>query len=730
MITLVDALLKKNLITAENVEDAKIKQIGAKKPLHELLVEMEFLDEEDLIQTASEVYKLPVANLSNEKIEEAILKKIPSDKAKQYGIFPLRYENGQLLVAMSNPQDVIAIDHLSMLVEVKIKPLLVRKSEIASYIERYYRLDDSIYDLMKNISEQARIEIIKDDEIFDANKMHHVSASGREDHSPAVKLGNVILYDAIRSRASDIHIEPFEKFVEVRYRVDGNLRNIMKVPIDLYGHLVVRVKILTNLDISETHKAQDGRCSLLVNDRKVDLRISVIPTFFGEKMVLRLLDKKEAQVELEHLGFYEDDLNIIKRMVRKPQGMILVTGPTGSGKTSTLYAALSHIKSETKNIVTIEDPVEYLMQGINQIQVNPFKDVTFATGLRSILRQDPNVILVGEIRDLETAEIAFRASLTGHLVFSSVHTNHALSTIIRLMDIGLEPYLIASSVILIVAQRLVRTICPYCKAEVIDLKQKQELYEKFGLFIQQNKINHFFFGKGCDRCCYTGFLGRTVISEILRIDEQLSNLISNGAHQAEMSKVAKANGMRSLAESGIRKVVEGLTTIEEVESVCDVRDVGVKDDEAGFFPAATSEEKKERTAGADDLQRALNERFTILIVDDEEDIRKILRARLLKEGYSILEALNGEQGVKMAYQKKPHLVIMDIMMPVLDGVSATRKIKNYLATASIPVVMLTAKTDSASEIEALDAGADDYVSKPFNAEKLLARIRMLLKRCS
>jgi type IV pilus assembly protein PilB len=728
MMTLIDALLKKKLITQENVEDAKIRQIGAKKPLQDLLVEMEFLSEEDLIQTASEFYKLPITKLPAERVEVSVLKRIPSDKAKQYGVFPLRYEDGTLLVAMSNPQDVIAIDHLSMLVNAKIKPLLARKSEINSYIERYYLLDDSIYDLMKNISEQDDIKIIKDNEMLDRNKMHDVSAHLEVDHSPAVKLGNVILYDAIRARASDIHIEPFERFVEVRYRVDGNLRNIMKVPKELYPNLGVRVKILSNLDISETRKAQDGRCSILVNDRKVDLRISVIPTFFGEKFVVRLLDKKEAQVDLENLGFYEEDLAILKQMIRKPQGMILVTGPTGSGKTSTIYAALGHIKNEKKNIVTIEDPVEYLMQGINQIQVNPFKDVTFATGLRSILRQDPNVILVGEIRDLETAEIAFRASLTGHLVFSSVHTNDALATIVRLMDIGLEPYLIASSLILIVAQRLVRTICPYCKSEVTDPKQKEELYQKFGLFIQQNKIDKFFFGKGCERCCYTGFLGRTVISEMVKIDEQLSTLISGKAHQADMLKVARASGMRTLAESGIRKVLEGLTTIEEVETVCDVREIAPAAPHEKDLPLTTSEGKQDISAVAGDLKRAVSSPITVLIVDDEEDIRKVLKARLTKEGYKVLEATNGEEGVKIAYQQKPSLIIMDIMMPILDGISATKKIKNYLETVSIPIVMLTAKTDSASEIEALDAGADDYVSKPFDSEKLLARIRMLLKR--
>jgi len=725
MTTLLDALLKKKLITAENIEDAKARKIGAKKPLHELLVEMEFLNEDDLIRTASEVFKLPAANLAQEHIDEAVLKDIPSEKAKQYGVFPLRYEDNCLVVAMSNPQDIVALDHLGMLVNRKIKPVLARKSEITNFIERYYLLDDSVYDLVKSITDDSNVEVIKEGD-DSTQKTHDVSILLDGDHSPAVKLVNLILADAIRSRASDIHIEPFERFVEVRYRIDGNLRNIMKVPADLCPYLIVRLKILTDLDISETRKTQDGRCSVLINGRKVDLRISVIPTFFGEKMVLRLLDKKEAQIDLDSLGFYEDDLKIIRQLIRKPQGMVLVTGPTGSGKTSTLYAAISHIKNEAKNIVTIEDPVEYLIDGVSQIQVNPVKNVTFANGLRSILRQDPNIILVGEIRDLETAEIAFRASLTGHLVLSTVHTNNALATIVRLLDIGLEPYLIGSSLILIVAQRLVRTICPYCKAEVTSPEQRQELQEKFGLFIQKNKIEKFFYGKGCERCCYTGFLGRTAIGEVLKIDERLSDLISRNAPQAEMLKVAHETGLRTLADSGIRKILEGVTTIDEVEGVCDMPD---ESEAVAPTPKAMStQEQKDAEEVAGGLRRALNKRFTILVVDDEDDIRRVLKVRLAKEGYDVIEANNGEQGIKMAYQKKPSLILMDIMMPVLDGVSATLKIKTHLETAAIPVVMLTAKTDSASEIESLDAGADDYICKPFDPEKLLARIRMLLKR--
>jgi len=734
MTTLIETLLKEKLITFDNLQDAEVKQVGAQKPIHELLVEMGFLKEEDLLRVASKVFNLPALSLDSEKVEPEALKLIAYDKAKRYGAFPLRIQDNKLILAMSNPQDVTVIDDLSAIVGMGVTPVLAKKSDIAKCIEKYYLVDDSIYDLMKNIVDDTKVELIKegkeDQSFLDADVL-------KGDRSPVVKLANLILSDAVKSRASDIHIEPYEDFVEVRYRIDGYLKNIMKIPVKMHSSLVVRIKILSDLDISETRKPQDGRCSILIHDRKIDLRISIIPTFHGEKIVIRLLDKSQEKKYIEQLGMDQRDLSAFKEAIHKPQGMVLVTGPTGSGKTSTLYAALGFIKNETKNIVTIEDPIEYLTEGINQIPVNLAKNVTFASGLKSILRQDPNVILVGEIRDLETAEIAFRASLTGHLVFSTLHTNNAVSTVIRLLDLGLEPYLIGSSLSMIVAQRLVRIVCPSCRQEIIDSQEKREMHEKFGLFIQKYKIEKLYKGPGCETCNYTGFLNRTAIFEILKVSEKIKKLVSEKASEDAIVKFAKEEGFRTLAEAGVEKVKSGITTIEEVERVCGIPEMVAfersqkesrKEEGSASVSAPSDSVPRDVNEVADELRKAVNKRYTILIVDDEPDIRTVLTMCFQSYGYNVIEAQDGEEGVKKAYREKPSLIIMDVMMPKMDGVTATKKIRTHLETASIPIVMLTAKSDKTSEIEGLDAGADDYINKPFDRDKLLARVRMLLRK--
>ncbi|MDP8266880.1 MAG: type II/IV secretion system protein [Candidatus Aceula meridiana] len=734
MTTLIEALLKEKLITFDNLQDAEAKQIGAQKPIHELLVEMDFLKEEDLLRVASKVFNLPAISLDNEKIDSQALKLVQYDKAKRYGAFPLRVQEGKLVLAMSNPQDVTVLDDLSAIAGMGVTPVLAKKNDIAECIDKYYLVDDSIYDLMKNIVDDTKVELVKegkeDQSFLDADVL-------KGDRSPVVKLANLILSDAVKSRASDIHIEPYEDFVEVRYRIDGYLKNIMKIPVKMHSSLVVRIKILSDLDISETRSPQDGRCSILIHERKVDLRISIIPTFHGEKIVIRLLDKSQEKKYIEQLGMEPGDLSAFKEAIQKPQGMVLVTGPTGSGKTSTLYAALGFIKSETKNIVTIEDPIEYLTEGINQIPVNPAKNVTFASGLKSILRQDPNVILVGEIRDLETAEIAFRASLTGHLVFSTLHTNNAVSTVIRLLDLGLEPYLIGSSLAMIVAQRLVRIICPGCRQEITDAQEVRQMHEKFGIFIQRYKLEKLYKGAGCETCNYTGFLNRTAIFEILKVSEKVKKLISEKASEDEIMKAARESRFRTLAEAGGEKARSGVTTIEEVERVCGIQEIDfdIQPKESyqgtkGSDGEKTSLESSPREVNevANELRKAVNKRHTVLIVDDEPDIRTILTVCFESCGYNVIEAEDGEEGVKKAYRDKPSLIIMDVMMPKMDGVTATKKIRSHLETASIPIVMLTAKSDKTSEIEGLDAGADDYVNKPFDRDKLLARVRMLLRK--
>ena len=700
MNSLIQKLIKENFITKEQVDDARDKQIGAKKPLQELLVDMGFISEESLMEVLSRIYNMPVVKLEEEECDESVLSILSWKKAKHYGVFPLRKEENNLVLAMSNPQDIIAIDDIKIITELEINPVLCTKTDISKFIDEHYRLDDSLYDILKNVTDDKKIELIKDAAL---GKGEYTVQAFKGDESAMVRLTNLILHDAVLARASDIHIEPQEANVEIRYRVDGDLKDVMRIPRNLQAPLASRIKILSNLDIAETKKSQDGRVKVLIKSRKIDLRISVIPIYYGEKIAIRLLDMKEAKIDLNKIGFTNEDLSTFKDAISKPQGMILSTGPTGSGKTSSLYAALNFIKNETKNIITIEDPIEYLIEGINQMQINPIKDISFANSLKNILRQDPNIILVGEIRDHETAEIAFRSSLTGHLVFSTLHTNNAISSVIRLKDIGLEPYLIASSLNLIVAQRLVRVICSNCK-ELFEPNESVKV--KFESVIRQFNINKFFKGKGCEKCGYTGFFGRTAIFEVLKITDRIKKLITDNLSEDVIFQEAIKDGFKTLVESGMRKVAEGVTTLEEIEKVCDVMNL----EEKIVTPKIEHDGVK------------------ILVADDEEDIRKMVNKRLTDAGYDVVLVNNGREAVECAYKEIPDLIVMDIMMPEMDGFEATKILKSRLETASIPVVMLTAKKDKESELQGLDAGADDYITKPFDHEKLLARIKMLLNR--
>jgi len=576
---LTEALIGKKLITLTQLSDAKEERNNgmAGMPLQRVLIEKGFVREDDVIEVYSKVFDIHVFNPDKDKVDSSASKLISDKTAKHYGVFPVRKEGNILILAMTNPSDILAIDNIAIMAKMRVKPILAKRSDIKKCIDKYYDSDDDLYDILKSV-EVPKIEVARSDEsedgIFDLK-------TNRFKSSVAVRLANFILCDAIKHRASDIHIEPHDNIVLVRYRVDGKLKNMTKVPRSLHSALVARIKILTKLDITEKTKPQDGRVRIVVDDRKIDLRIATMPTFYGEKIAIRLLDTKEARVELGKLGFHREELITFRGALCRQQGMILVTGPTGSGKTSTLYAALNYMKNETKNIITIEDPIEYLIDGINQMQVNPIKDITFANGLRNILRQDPNVILVGEIRDRKAAEIAFRAALTGHLVFSSLHTNNAVSSITRLLDIGLEPSAVASSLIMIVSQRLVRLICPKCKEPCLP---NNKALEKFSTYIDRLGITDFYRGRGCKHCNFTGYLGRTAIFEILQVNDKIKNLIANKASEDMIFNEAKKNYLRPLVESGMEKVDKGLTTLEEIATCVDV----------------VSKKKKSKPAGKDD----------------------------------------------------------------------------------------------------------------------------------
>jgi len=700
MITLLLALIKEKLISEEQLNEAKIKNIGAKKPIQELLVEMGFIKEEDLIKVASKVFNMPIVDLSKEVLDPAVIGLISYDIAKRYGVFPLRKENDILILAMSNPQDVIALDDIQIITKLKAQPILCTRNEINNCIDKCYQVDDSLYDILKNVTDDTKIELIKETDLGETTIDVKIV---KGENMPITRLTNLILGDAVKMRATDIHIEPQEKVAMVRYRIDGDLRNIMEIPRKLHPSLVSRIKILADLDIAETRSPQDGRIKIVVASRKIDLRISIIPAFYGEKIAIRLLDPKETKTELDKIGLEENELNIFKQEINRPQGIILVTGPTGSGKTTTLYATLNFTKSETKNIVTIEDPIEYLVSGINQMQVNPSKNVTFANGLRSILRQDPNVILVGEIRDRDTADIAFRASLTGHLVFSTLHTNNSVASVTRLLDIGLEPYLISSSLIFIVAQRLVKIICPFCKEEYIP---DEKLVNKFKTHIEDLKIKKFYKGKGCQQCGFTGFLGRTAVFELFRINEKIRNLIAQKATEEEIFREAKSIGLKTLLEAAFEKVAKGITTIDEMLKV-----IGSAEEDAAL---------KE--------QSGLRGKLRILIADDDEDILTILDKRISDAGYQTIKARDGAEVVALACKEKPDLIVTDVTMPKMNGFDVALALRSKLETAVIPIIMLTARQDKESELKGIDSGADDYIFKPFDADKLLARIKMLLRR--
>ncbi len=538
-----DLLVEAGILTKEQLEETlKRKKRGQK--LGDALLERGYITEQQLIEVLEFQLGIPHISLHRYPIDTTLMNIVPKDVARRNILIPLKKNGDELLVAMADPMDYIAVDDLRMSTGFQIKQVIASKEEIIHAVNKHYSLDES----MK--------EILSDD--IEGDITAGATATG-EDDAPAIRLVNQILLTGLQQKASDIHIDPQEKKILVRYRVDGVLKTERALPKSLQNVLTARVKIMANLNITETRLPQDGRIKVTLDFTSVDLRISTLPTVYGEKIVIRILDLGNSLNKLSQLGFnkinYEHFLNLIK----KPSGIILITGPTGSGKSSTLYAALNHLNSDEVNIITIEDPVEYQIEGINQVQVNSNVGLNFATGLRSILRQDPNIVMVGEIRDTETAEIAIRASLTGHLVLSTLHTNSAIATIPRLIDMGIEPFLVVSSLSGIVAQRLVRKICRECREEYEPTEMEKKLFERRGI-----KVGKTYRGKGCGICNMTGYKGRVAIQEILVVDDHIRQMMMNNKSTSEIRDYAMHNGMIFLIDDGLLKVKQGLTTVEEI----------------------------------------------------------------------------------------------------------------------------------------------------------------------
>lgn len=538
-----DLLVENGIISQQQLQEALLHQQDTKMKLGDLLISYGYITEQQLIEVLEFQLGIPHVSLFKYHIDPAITQIIPESMAKRHQVLPFMKEGGKLMVAMADPLDYFAIEDLRMTTGFKIEPAISSRDELQRAIAKHYGLRDSMSQMMVEFPAQEEIE---ETEITD-------------EASPIVRLVNQMIQQAVQLRVSDIHMDPGEEQMTIRYRIDGTLRTERQLPKQMQGYITARIKIMAKLNIAERRLPQDGRMKLQLDYRTIDIRVSTLPTMYGEKIVLRLLDQSSGVVSLDHLGFSDVNSHLFRDMIHRPHGILLITGPTGSGKTTTLYSALNHLNNEDVNIITVEDPVEYQIEGINQVNVNAGIGLTFAAGLRSILRQDPNIVMVGEIRDTETAEIAVRASLTGHLVLSTLHTNDAISTIMRLRDMGIEPYLIASSLLGVVAQRLVRKICTECKRPYTPSVQESVILQKYGV-----QTDQLYAGAGCGYCNNTGYRGRIAIHEVLKVDEELAGMIASAASVEEIRHIARKKGFVRLMTDGIGKVSQGITTIQEI----------------------------------------------------------------------------------------------------------------------------------------------------------------------
>jgi type IV pilus assembly protein PilB len=559
-----ELLIKANLITQDQLKEALRVQKETSGKLGETLIKLGYVSEEDITECLSQQFGVPSINLQHFEIDSSVIKLISGDVARKYNILPVNKTGATITIAMADPTNVFAMDDIKFMTGYNVEPVVASELGIKAAIDAYYGTTSSLElkKVMEDLqqAETADLEVLEEEEEMDVGAL-----ADSAEEAPVVKLCNLILTDAIKRGASDIHVEPYEKEYRVRFRIDGILYEIMNPPLKLKDAMTSRMKILAKLDIAEKRLPQDGRIKLKIKledkNKELDFRVSTLPTLFGEKIVLRLLDKDNLKLDMTKLGFEPESLARFEEAIFKPWGMVLVTGPTGSGKTNTLYSALSKVNSPEVNIMTAEDPVEFNLPGVNQVQMKEGIGLNFAATLRSFLRQDPNIILVGEIRDFETAEIAIKAALTGHLVLSTLHTNDAPSTINRLMNMGIEPFLVATATQLIAAQRLARRICSLCK-EVVDIPAQALL----NLGYKKDEIGSFtvYKGRGCDKCNNTGYKGRVALIEVMVIDDDIRDLILSGGTAIDIKRKAMENGMITLRRSGLFKIKEGVTTVDEV----------------------------------------------------------------------------------------------------------------------------------------------------------------------
>jgi type II secretory ATPase GspE/PulE/Tfp pilus assembly ATPase PilB-like protein/CheY-like chemotaxis protein len=722
------------VLTADALTEIRAKA-EAGRTLWESVVARQIATDEQILNTLSARFRLKLADLS--QLDPQAKSVIPEQLARRYRVVPLRMTDSYLEIATANPFDIDAEKTLAFTTGREIRTLLLAPSKITEKLDELYRPEKAIDKLLEGMGD-ADLQVLAEE--AGPEEISLATAEAEASQRPVVRLVDLIISEGILSRASDIHIEPEEGGVAVRYRIDGVLRQVMKIPRNAGLPLISRIKIMSALDIADRLRPQDGRARVAVNGQPVDLRVSTLPAALGEKVVIRILDSRATVKSLDSLGFNPGEGEAIKRLLENHEGVVLCTGPTGSGKTTTLYSMIRQIQSEGTNIVTVEDPVEYRMQGIVQVQVQEKAGLTFAAALRSILRQDPNVILVGEIRDRETAQIAVQASLTGHLVLSTLHTNDAPNAVTRLVDIGIEAYKIAASLKGVIAQRLMRKLCPTCKEVWMEAPP-----DRLKKWIPTG--TPLYRAAGCPDCAMTGYRGRFSIVEVLTVTPDVERAVAGGETADRIAAAAKRGGMKSLWDSGLGHVLLGESTIDELTRVVDV-----PYEEEQPAPAATAPEgavaqrrtdgqgRPSSAAGVDQAALELLEEpppqrtsggqpaRKVLLVDDEDSLRRVMKDLLEREGYAVSEARDGVQALDQVDRVGPDIIVLDLNLPGLDGYGVLSHLRSRQATSTIPVIVLTAKGDEDNEVRVFELGADDFLTKPFRARALSARLEAVLGR--
>lgn len=797
----------------------------------DVLVREKAAPEEDIAGALAAHYKLPFIYLANVVIESDAAQTITQKFASEQQCCPVRIQGNELTLAIWNPSQIGLKESIEFSKGLKVRLVLTTKTQLLDAIHRIYNVSEVLEGYIKNVQGPADVELLPSELVAPASE-GAVDVSQAESR-PIVKLVNLIISEAIRLRASDIHIEPQLNLVQVRNRIDGVLIETMTIPKSFHAAVVTRIKIMAELDIAQHRIPQDGRIPVKFGDRQYDIRVSVLPTHLGEKIAMRVLDTSGTVLTLDQMGLPPDYLSLLRTLIRKPQGTILTTGPTGSGKTTTLYGCILEIRRPEINIVTVENPIEYQIPGLNQVQVNEKAGLTFASTLRSILRQDPNVILVGEIRDKETAQVAFQAAATGHLVFSTLHTNSAVGTVTRLLDLGIEPFLVSSSCILIMSQRLLRRICPDCR---VPYKPKEDLLEKLGL--AKEKIVYFR-GAGCNSCKKVGYLGRIGVYEFLPIEGRVRELIAEKAPEHAIEAAQQNMGLRTLLEGSIDLVRQGITNPEEVLRVIKVEELqdrpcpqcrqrirqeflscpycglSLKNTcsgcgqelrldwsicpycrtQAGTDPSAAAKKTVRLVAAAPpgpppghvttriaspvppggtamapppapprppsdpppvappskphppepppaaavhpfDMPAQGPEippagmPLRVLVVDDEEDIRRLVVAFVKRLRYptEIHTARDGDEALELIPTLRPHLVILDILMPRVDGFTVCKRMREDVRSTFIPILMMTASRETETKSKAFAVGTDDYVPKPIKPTEFKEKLERLIQR--